>query len=397
MYDFDEIIDRRNTNALSVEGFRGYIFHADETMEFPFKDDEFIRMWVADMDFAVPDVILDAVRERLDRRILGYTDIYGPEYYEAFSAWCRKQYGWDFAKEELVTSSGVVPAICDLAGYITKEDENVLFLTPSYGPFNTAAKINGRRAVCSDLVRRDGRFEIDFADLEAKCAEEKTTLFIFCNPHNPTGRVWTEEELERVAELIRKYDLWVISDEIHCDLLRTGLTHIPLGKVMPGYEKLVTCMAPTKTFNIAGLAISNILIRSEKIRRIWKMNNMLMENPLSLAAAQAAYEKGADWLRELKLYLDENFRYAEEFFKEMLPEAVFSEREATYLAWVDLGAYFGPQEDLPLFFANNAGVILEGADSFVRNGTGFVRLNLAIPHSVLEEGLQRIAAAVKNR
>ena len=213
MCDFDEVIDRRNTNALSVEGFRSYIFHADETMEFPFKDDEFIRMWVTDMDFAVPDVILDAVRERLDRRILGYTDIYDPGYYEAFSAWCRKQYGWDFAKEELVTSSGVVPAICDLVRYITKEDENVLFLTPSYGPFKTAAKINGRRAVCSDLIRRDGRFEIDFADLEAKCAEEKTTLFIFCNPHNPTGRVWTKGDLEQFAELVRKYNLWVISDE----------------------------------------------------------------------------------------------------------------------------------------------------------------------------------------
>ena len=278
-----------------------------------------------------------------------------------------------------------------------KEDENVLFLTPSYGPFRTAATLNGRRSVCCDLKREGKRFVIDFEDLERKCADEKTTLFIFCNPHNPTGRVWTEEELEKIAELIRKYDLWVLSDEIHCDLRRTGLSHIPLGKVMPDYEKLVTCMAPTKTFNIAGLAISNILIRSEKIRKIWKMKDMLMANPLSLAAAQAAYEKGEPWLTELKLYLDENFRYAEDYLGAELPKAVFSEREATYLAWVNLSAYFAPEEDLPLFFANHAGVILEGESSFVQNGNGFVRLNLAAPKAVIAEGLRRMAEAVKKK
>ncbi len=397
MYNFDEIIDRRHTNAMNTDGFRDYIFHADETMTFPYKDEEFIRMWVADMEFATPDVVIDGIRERLDKRIFGYTRVFEKSYYDAFEGWCRRRYGWTFDRKELVMSNGIIPALYEMVEYICRPDEKVLFLTPSYAYFKYAADFSRRAYVCCDLNNEDGYYTVDFEDLEKKAAEEKTVLFILCNPHNPSGRVWKKEELEKMADIIRRHNLWVISDEIHCDLLRTGNTHIPMGKVMPDYDRLVTCMAPSKTFNMAGLMISNVLIRNEELKKTWLSRHYNFDNPLSIAAAQAAYEKGEPWLTELKQYLDENFRFTGEYLKEHLPEAKYRISEATYLAWVDLGAYFGPDENLPLFFAYEAGVLLEGGNMFVQNSDSFIRLNLACPKAVLEEGLRRICEAVTTK
>ena len=397
MYNFDESIDRRNSNAMNTDGFRSYIFHADDTMTFPYKDEEFIRMWVADMEFATPDVIIDAMRRRLDRRIFGYTRIFGSDYYQAFSAWCQRRYGWSFPQEELVMSNGIIPALYELVDYICQPDETVLFLTPSYAYFKYAADFNHRPCVCSDLVDTDGYYTMDFDDLEQKASDPKTTLLIFCNPHNPTGRVWRREELERLGSIVEKNNLWVISDEIHCDLLRTGQTHIPLGKILPDYKRLVTCMAPSKTFNMAGLMISNVLIRDAALRDTWLSRHYNFDNPLSVAAAQAAYEQGEPWLTELQAYLDGNFAYTADYLAQHLPQAKFRVSEATYLAWVDLSAYFTPEEHLPLFFANLAGVLLEGGNMFVRNSDGFIRLNLACPKATVAEGLKRICQAVNTK
>lgn len=397
MYNFDEVIDRRHTNAMNTDGFRSYIFHADENMTFPYKDEEFIRMWVADMEFATPDVVIDGMRERLDKRIFGYTRVFEKSYYDAFLAWCERRYGWGFQREELVMSNGIIPALYELVEYICKPDERVLFLTPSYAYFKYAAEFNKREYVCSDLVYEDGRYSIDFEDFAAKASEEKNTLLIFCNPHNPSGRVWTEEELARLAEIIEKNDLWVISDEIHCDLLRRNQKHIPLGRIMPEYKRLITCMAPSKTFNLAGMMISNVIIRDENLRGIWLDRHYNFDNPLSIAAAQAAYEKGETWLEELRIYLDENFRFVGEYLAEHLPRAKYQISEATYLAWVDLNEYFEPDEKLPLFFAYKAGVLLEGGNMFVQNSDGFIRLNLACPKATVEEGLKRICEAVNTK
>lgn len=394
MYNFDEIIDRQNTNALNTDGFRDYIFHADETMTFPCRDDEFIRMWVADMEFATPDVVIEGIKERLGKRIFGYSRVFSNSYYEAFSKWCRDRYGWTFPKKELLMSNGIIPALYELVEYITKPDENVLFLTPSYAYFKYAADFNSRACVCSDLTDNDGYYTIDFEDLEQKARDGKTPLLIFCNPHNPTGRVWTEDELRKLAGIIEENHLWVISDEIHCDLLRCGKKHIPLGKIMPDYDRLITCMAPSKTFNMAGLMISNIIIRSEALRKTWLERHYNFDNPLSIAAAQAAYEKGGEWLEELKVYLDQNFSFTKDYLGEHLPAAKFCISESTYLAWVDLSAYFDSEEHLPLFFAYRAGVLLEGGNMFVQNSDCFIRLNLACPKSILEEGLKRICEAV---
>lgn len=397
MYNFDEIIDRRHTNAMNTDGFRDYIFHADETMTFPYKDEEFIRMWVADMEFATPDVVIDGIKERLSRRIFGYTRVFEDSYYEAFSGWCRERYGWSFEKKELVMSNGIIPALYELVEYICAPDEKVLFLTPSYAYFKYAADFNKRDYVCCDLKNEDGYYTIDFEDFEKKTADEKTTLFILCNPHNPSGRVWTEEELKKMAEIAERHGLWVISDEIHCDLLRTGKTHIPMGKVMPEYGRLITCMAPSKTFNMAGLMISNVMIRDEELRKTWLSRHYNFDKPLSIAAAQAAYEKGGQWLKALKAYLDENFRVTGEYLKEHLPKAKYRVSEATYLAWVDLKEYFKPEESLPLFFAYEAGVLLEGGNMFVQNSDCFIRLNLACPKATLLEGLKRICEAVNTK
>lgn len=397
MYNFDEVIDRRHTNAMNTDGFRGYIFHADDSMTFPYKDEEFIRMWVADMEFATPDVVIDGMRERLDKRIFGYTRVFEKSYYDALAAWCKARYDWTFDRKELVMSNGIIPALFELVDYICKPDEKVLFLTPSYAYFKYAAEAGNRGYVCSDLVYEDGRYSIDFDDFAKKAADEKTSLLILCNPHNPSGRVWTDEELKGLAKIIEENSLWVISDEIHCDLLRCNQKHIPLGKVMPDYQRLVTCMAPSKTFNLAGMMISNVMIRDEGLRSVWLDKHYNFDNPLSIAAAQSAYEKGQLWLEELRVYLDENFRFTQEYLAEHLPKAKFRISEATYLAWVDLNEYFEPDENLPLFFAYKAGVLLEGGNMFVQHSDGFIRLNLACPKATLAEGLRRICEAVNTK
>ena len=397
-YSFDEHIDRRNTNALNTDGFRGYIFHAGPEKQFPYADDEFVRMWVADMEFACAPEICDAIKARVDRRIFGYTMMFDDAYYRAFRTWCEDRYGWSFPKEELCFSPGIIPALYQLVEDLIGDGETFVITTPSYGYFLHAAEYSDVPVLCSDLINRDGYFTIDFDDLEKKCADPRVKMLLWCNPHNPTGRIWTEAELRRVAEIVEKNGLWIISDEIHCDLVRQGLRHIPMGKVMPDYQKLITCMSASKTFNMAGLMFSDILIRDRAEREHFNSRDKIagMLNPLSIAAHQAAYEHGAEWLDQLKSYLDENFRFVERFFAEHLPDAKFRIPEATYLAWVDMSACLPDVEDLPGFFANSAGVLLEGGNSlFVGNAEGFVRLNLAMPRDIIETGLTRMAEAIE--
>ena len=399
MYNFDEIIERRGTNALNTDGFRGYIFHAGPEKVFPFKDEEFVRMWVADMEFGVAPEILQALHERVDRRIFGYTGVYDDGYYNAFAKWCMDHYGWSFPKEQLCISPGIIPALYQLAETLCTKDEKVLINTPAYGYFAHAAEYAGLGMLTSDLKKRaDGSFELDFDDFERKCADPGCKLVFWCNPHNPTGRMWTEAELRRAGEIMARYNLWIVSDEIHCDLIRTGRRHIPMASVMTDYPKLVTCMAPTKTFNLAGLAFSNIIIRDEGLRARFRDRDKLfgMVNPMSLTAARAAYEKGVAWHAELKAYLDANFAFVKEYLAEHLPEARMYIPEATYLAWVDLSRCAPGVSDLPDFFANKAGVLLEGGNSlFVGNAEGYVRLNLAMPRSIIKTGLDRMTDALK--
>ncbi len=398
MYNFDEIIDRRNTNALNTDGFRGYIFHAGPEKVFPYKDEEFVRMWVADMEFAVAPEILEEIQKRVDRRIFGYTGVYDDGYFQSFCKWCADHYNWEPNQEELCFSPGIIPSLYQLVENLCTPDEKILINTPSYGYFLHAAEYSNVQALQSPLLKNEkGEFFLDYEDFEAKCADPSCKVVFWCNPHNPTGRVWTAEELTRIGQIVQKYNLWIISDEIHCDLLRRGQTHIPMAKIMPDYPKLITCMAPSKTFNLAGLAFSNVLIRDPATRARFKDRDKLfgMVNPISLTAAKAAYDRGGDWHEALRDYLDDNFAFVKDYLTKHIPKAVMNISEATYLAWVNLSAVLPDVDDLPAFFANNAGVLLEGGDAlFVGNAKGYIRLNLAMPRSIIETGLRRMEEAI---
>lgn len=395
-YNFDKIINRQHTNALSLEGYKDYLFGDIDHLNLPYKAEDLVKMWVADMAFEVAPEILDALKKRVDHGILGYTMVFDNQYPDAFLNWTKSRYDWAFDKAHLRNSQGVIPALYALIDYICKPNKKVLIMTPSYAFFKHAADYNHVELVYSDLIYNDGNYTMDFEDIEQKTAAEDVALCIFCNPHNPTGRVWKTTELQRFGEICLANEVMIISDEIHCDILRKGQEFTPLAKLFPDSDQIITCMAPSKTFNLAGILFANVIIPNEALRAEWKKHHLGIENPLSLTAAQAAYEHGQNWLNELTIYLDNNFDFLQNYLEKHLPKAKFTIPEATYLAWVDVRAYFPKGENLTLFFAEKAGVLLEGGNMFVSNADGFIRLNLACPKVILEEGLERIVEAVNN-
>lgn len=400
-YDFDEIVDRRHTNALNTDGFRGYIFHDFEGKKtFPFKDDEFVRMWVADMEFAMCPAIIQAIKDRADKRIIGYSQVFEPEFFQAYNSWCEKMYGWTYPKEEICFSLGIIPALYTLVDLLLGDYDYAIINTPAYGYFQHPIDERHKHAIHNKLkCDAQGNWTIDFDALEKDASNPFAKLLIWCNPQNPTGRVWTEEELRKVAAIVEKHNLWIISDEIHCDLLRQGVKHIPMAKIMPEYKKLITCTSVSKAFNMAGMMFAEIIIRDKGLRDLYigTTNAYAMNvNPLSIAAHQAAYEHGSEWLDQLKTYLDGNFQFVKDTLDRELPDITFQIPQATYLAWVNMNPYLGDVEDIPDFMANKAGVLLEGGDAlFVDNAKGYIRLNLAMPRVIVDKGLQRIVKAVK--
>lgn len=393
-YNFDKIIDRQKTNCMNTDGYKEYMFADFGDIEFPYKDEEFIRMWIADMEFETPEVIQNAMKKRINHGIFGYSKVFNDDYYEDMIGWTMSRYGWTFPRKHLNTSPGIIPALYELVEYICKPDEKILILTPSYAFFKHAADRHNIELVTSDLLKEDGSYRMDFEDIRKKASDPKVRLTIFCNPHNPTGRIWTEEELRTFGDICLENDVMMISDEIHCDLLRKGNTHIPLAKLYPDSDQIITCMSPSKAFNMAGLMFSNIIIPNDTVQEKWNERHYPFDNPISIAAIQTAYAEGADWLDALTDYIDENFKIVDAFVKSELPKAQFSIPESTYLAWVDISHYLPDEKNLPLFFAKNAGVLLEGGDMFVDNSEGHIRLNLACPRAVLEEGLERIKKAI---
>lgn len=393
-YNFDKIIDRKGTNAMSLLGFREYLFGETEGLNLPCSDDELISMWIADMEFATAPPIVEALQKRVAHPIYGYTQLFDPAYKNAFLNWVKTRYDWRFDLDHLLISKGIIPALFNLIGYICKADEKVMIVTPSYAFFKHGADYNGVELVTSDLMITDGKYELDFDDLRQKAEDEKVRLCIFCNPHNPTGRVWETEELRTLGQICLDNNVLIISDEVHCDLLRTGVDFTPLAKLFPDTDQIITCMSPSKTFNLAGFSFANIIIPNEALRTKWLERHLPIENPLSIVAAKAAYESGSDWLEDLKKYLDENFIFLEAYLKKHLPNALFKIPGSTYLAWINVGSYLPEEENLTLFFANRAGVLLEGGNMFVSNSDGYIRLNLACPRSRLKEGLDRIVKAL---
>lgn len=399
-YNFDEIISREHTNSISYEGWIQNIYGKNPPSPLPFPHQDYIRLWVADMDFSTPPEVLEAMHARLDQKILGYTVIFDPEYYEVLKDWFRIRYQWHINTDDIVISPGVVPALNRLVPLLTTPKESVLICTPSYEPFKGAADYSERKLYYSKLKNNDGYYEMDFEDLEKQISDpgKNIRLFILCNPHNPSGRIWTKDELRKIGEICLNNNIWIISDEIHCDLLRNGNHHTPLATLFPESDHIITCTAPSKTFNMAGNLMSHIFIPNVEIRQKWDRLYHELNSPMSIAATKAAYQKGENWLDELKTYLDGNFERMKYLLEELLPKAKFRIPQATYLGWVDLSAYQNmiPEgENISTFFAKKAGVIAEGGELFVDNGEHHVRINVACPRAVLEEGLRRIAGVLK--
>lgn len=392
-FDFDPVIDRHGTNAIATDGFRRFLFD-DQPIELPGPDEDAMSMWVADMAFPVAPAATAAMRERIDHPIFGYTVNIDDRLFDAFSGWCRRRYGWAPDRDHFVTASGVVPTLFELVDLVLEPGEAAVTLTPAYAFFEHAAVHHDRTLVTCALTRDgNGGVSVDFDALEQALTDPAVRMFFLCHPHNPTGRVWAEDELRRMTELCAAHDVLVVSDEVHCDLLRTGERHTPLAALFPDSDRIVTCMSASKTFNLAGLGLAHVIIPDDVLRERWKERVFPIVNPLSLAAVTAVFDEGDDWLAALRLYLDDNLELVARTLAERLPDAGFRIPAATYLAWIDLGAYFTAGSDLTRHFAESVGLLLEGDDKFVADADGHVRLNVACPRSMVAEGLDRLVTA----
>ncbi len=387
-YDLDQIIDRRGTHSCKWDQL------PEGTPEGA------LPLWVADMDFPCADPILEALHKRIDRQILGYSIYENDECKSAITGWFQRRFGWTVDKNDIFFSPGVIPAVAFLLNFLTEEGDGVLIQRPVYSPFSGKIKGNRRAIVNSPLICQDGRYEMDFVDLESKMALPSTKGMILCSPHNPVGRVWTEQELKRVVEICKKYDKWIISDEIHFDLVRNGVKHQPLLKLCPEYkDRIIVCTAPSKTFNLAGMQISNIIIPNPEYQKLWLAEidgrfSVEMASPLGITAVIAAYNESEDWLNQVNSYIDGNIAFAKEYFTKNLPKAKMFDPEGTYLIWVDLREYCADAKKLEELMLHKAKVVLNAGYIYGEEGAGFERINAACPRSVLEACLNRMKTAL---
>ena len=386
-YDFDQIIDRRNTNSLK------YDFAVERGLPA-----DVLPLWVADMDFRAPEPVLDALRKTVDHGIFGYSDV-KDGYYDAVSQWFLTRFGWQTRPEWLVKTPGVVFALAMAVRSLTQPGDSVLIQPPVYYPFFNVIRSNDRKVVESRLVYKDGAYAIDFADFERKAAKEHVKLFILCSPHNPIGRVWTVEELRRQGDICRKHGIYVVSDEIHCDFTLPGHPHhVFLDAVPELTERAIVCTAPSKTFNLAGLQASNIWIPGEEIRKrfVREMSRCGYSglNRMGLIACQAAYEGGGDWLDGCRTYLRDNLDFLRAFLAERIPQVRLVEPEGTYFAWLDCSGLGLSQEALDELIIRRAKLWLDAGHIFGGNGGQFQRVVLACPRATLRQALEQLAQAV---
>ncbi|MBS6642080.1 MAG: pyridoxal phosphate-dependent aminotransferase [Clostridiaceae bacterium] len=389
-YNFDEVIDRVGTHCLKF----------DRLPEGAPADA--LPLWVADMDFPCADPILDALHARIDRKIFGYTTYDNEEGKAAVCGWFKKRFDWSVDADDIFFSPGVVPAIAYLINALTEEGDGVVIQRPVYYPFTIKIEANGRRVVNNSLIYEDGAYRMDYEDLEMKMSDPLNKGMILCSPHNPAGRVWKEEELKKLVEICQKYDKWIISDEIHFDLTRIGVVHHPLLKIAPEYkDRIIVCTAPSKTFNLAGMHTSNLVISNPEYKKLWmRVANERFSasdcNPFGLTAEIAAYNDGENWLEQVREYLDRNIDYVREFVKQNLPKAKMVEAEGTYLVWIDFNGYEKDPKKLEELMQKKAKVALDEGYIFGEEGAGFERINVACARSVLVDCMERIKAALDN-
>lgn len=381
---FDEVVGRRGSGS--------YKWDSSD-------DAEIIPLWVADMDFRVAPVIIEALRRRVSHGVFGYT-LVGDEYYEALTRWFERRHNYKFDRANVIYTSGVVPAISAILKALTSPGDGVIVQTPVYNCFFSSIRNNGCRLVENPLVRVDiseheFTYRMDFDNLEAVAAADDVKVLLLCNPHNPAGRAWTADELERVADVCNRHGVRVVSDEIHCELTMPGYTHVAYGNID---RNAIVCVSPSKGFNTAGLQIANIVCPDADTRaavdRAININEVCDVNPFGVEALKAAYtDEGAAWLDELRDYLWENYLYARDFLRKELPDCPMARLEATYLPWVDVESLGIPAERLEEMLKSEAKVWVNCGEMYGRGG--YIRLNIACPREVLAEGLRRMTAYIK--
>ena len=388
-YNFDEVIDRKNTDSMKWSA---------SYLERHFGSADCVPLWVADMDFRTAQPVIDAVTERAGHGIYGYA-LPGDEFYEAVIKWQKRRNGWEVKKEWIVFSPGVVPALWHIVRTFCSPGEKVILQSPVYYPFYKVIEDNGCQVINNRLINNGGRYEMNFEELERQAEDSSVKMMILCSPHNPVGRVWTKEELRRVSEICFANDVLLVSDEIHSDLVFRPNVHTPAASLS---EELmmntITCMAPSKTFNLAGVQVSDVIVPDRRLRR--KLAGSLksagvMPNVFGLAAQTAAYNEGEEWLEQLLEYLAGNLDFMENFITSELPEVKFRRPEGTYLAWLDFSGYGFTTEELQNRMKNKAGVALDDGYIFGDGGEPCQRINFACPRSVLIKAMERLRKGVE--
>lgn len=384
-YDFDEPVPRKGTNSYKWDTV---------------KDEDVLPMWVADMDFRTAPAIVGALQKRVEHGIFGYTKV-PPAYYEAVVNWFRRRHAWLIEKEWIVYTTGVVPAISAIVKALTVPGDRVLVQTPVYNCFFSSIRNNGCEAVANPLIYANGTYRIDYDDLERKAADPKVKLLLLCNPHNPVGRVWTRQELRRIGEICIRNRVLVVADEIHCELVFSGHVYIPFASISEDFrEHSVTCISPSKAFNLAGLQIANIVAADTDVRmkidKAININEVCDVNPFGVEALIAAYNRGEDWLEELKHYLSVNYNYLRAYFDEYLPEFPVVMLEGTYLVWVDCRGVGLSSREITDILLEKEKVRVNPGSLYGEAGEGFIRLNIACPREKLIEGLNRLKRGLKS-
>lgn len=384
-FDFDKLTQRRGTNSYKWDSAT---------------DRDVLPLWVADMDFETAPCIVEALQKRVAHGIFGYTRV--PDaYYEAVVNWFGNQHEWHFAKEWILYTSGVVPALSAIIKALTEPGDEVIVQGPVYNCFFSSIRNNGCKMVSNSLVCRDHTYVMDFDDLERKAASPRAKLLLLCNPHNPTGRVWTREELLRLGHICMKHHVWVVADEIHCEFAFGGHTYVPYGSLSEELmHHAIICNSPSKAFNTAGLQIANIICDNAEVRqridRAININEVCDVNPFGVEALMAAYtEQGAEWLRQLNAYLYDNYLYLRSFFEKRLPQLPVTLLEGTYLAWVDCSATGLDSEAIEEELLNTEKVWVNAGSMYGEEGRHFIRINMACPRQRLADGLERICRGMR--
>jgi len=387
---FNTVIDRKNTGSEKWD-------KVDQL----FGGENLLPLWIADMDFRTPPEVIDALSQKAEHGIFGYTS-YMDSTYSSVINWFSRRHGWKIEKEWILFSPGVVPAINILIQTFTELCDGIIIQRPVYHPFSRVIENNRRRVLNNPLRQnKNGSYEIDFDNLIEQAKKPAAKMMILCTPHNPAGRVWREDELREIIRICDENNILLVSDEIHCDLVFNGHRHIPLHTIAEGYsDNIITCTAPSKTFNLAGVQISNIIVPDKVKRKQFKNSlmkaGMLDPNSFAPVAMEAAYNHGGQWLDNLLIYINENFQFMKMFMSSELSDAVVTDLQGTYLAWVDFRKYNLSTRELDDLFIKKAGVAPSPGYIFGSEGAGFARFNLACPRSVLEDGLKRIASAFGN-